>query len=399
MLKSLTTWVLLCPYLRDVGGHEAEYVAALVEELHNRGVNVAAVLPLDTLVSLPYGTVSRVFAPEPLAKIEGQLHLRLWRKVFRLAFKTRRALEYVRLFLSGKPGTRFLLHTAGMEEIELAQEAFRLVSFLGDVGRLKVIIRADHHDEISRVRQFSRILGRTVGRVDLYTDTTDLAQALQPIASRPIGVVPIPGLNIANPIRNNREVRFAYFGLRRNSKGFGRLPDLTRHLPLGGEMAGFRILVHATAEVDSSENHDQTEQRLVELGVTFDRRRLTSDAYRDCLLQTEVVLLPYDEMIYRYGSSGVFVDALKAGCTVIVPAGTWMAKEAERCGLRRVFVVDFSNPESVRRTAKEAWDSRCVEVESSEDEKRWESQNSPSGVINALSDDAWSTAVLFALAG
>lgn len=54
---------------------------------------------------------------------------------------------------------------------------------------------------------------------------------------------------------------------------------------------------------------------------------LSTQAYRDYLLNAQIGLLLHDREIYRDRCSGVLVELLTAGIPVVVPAGTWMADQ------------------------------------------------------------------------
>jgi hypothetical protein len=54
---------------------------------------------------------------------------------------------------------------------------------------------------------------------------------------------------------------------------------------------------------------------------------LDSSSYCDLVVNSDIILLPYDKQAYYAGSSGILAEALAAGVPVIVPEGIWMAKQ------------------------------------------------------------------------
>jgi hypothetical protein len=54
---------------------------------------------------------------------------------------------------------------------------------------------------------------------------------------------------------------------------------------------------------------------------------LSSVEYRDILLSSDIVIIPYDAEAYYARSASVFVEALAAGIPVVVPAASWMATQ------------------------------------------------------------------------
>ncbi|MGE0725167.1 MAG: hypothetical protein AB7O45_12375 [Alphaproteobacteria bacterium] len=73
-------------------------------------------------------------------------------------------------------------------------------------------------------------------------------------------------------------------------------------------------------------------------GVTVHDGELADDAYRAAIVGAAIVVLPYNAVRYRGRVSGVFVDAVAAGCITVAPAGTWMA---ERIRAGRAAGVSF----------------------------------------------------------
>ena len=59
---------------------------------------------------------------------------------------------------------------------------------------------------------------------------------------------------------------------------------------------------------------------------------LPSGEYWGALKDSDIVLLLYDSKNYAVRSSGVLVEALATGTPVIVPAGTWMARQVQSAG-------------------------------------------------------------------
>lgn len=57
------------------------------------------------------------------------------------------------------------------------------------------------------------------------------------------------------------------------------------------------------------------------------KSNLNSTEYRELLLRTRSLVLPYDPLRYRSRSSGVFAEALTLGILPIVPTGTSMSRE------------------------------------------------------------------------
>jgi hypothetical protein len=378
-------WTLLCPCLDETAGHEAEYVERLAAVAIDHGHAIRAILPKRSAVDLGHIAVDRLLPGLRTEYPARSLAQRLARKGARLLEQQIRHRAYRELFQGGHPHTNWLLHTAPLPEVAIALSAFMQVRTKPDIGRLKIILRADHHDDPLRIRQFRVALSAAGSRVDIYTDTRELADMMTPLTTRPVGVVPIPGTTPAERPAFPRVVLFGYFGLRRLSKGFDRLPYVLDALPyLDGAGLRFRAVIHDSNIANPAEDHDAATAAITARGGVLSSERLTGTEYAEALAQTDIAVMPYSVKEYRFGSSGVFVDALHAGCAAIVPEGTWMAKEAERHGLRGVFAADFDNASSIAAAAVQAIDFRA-RPSATPVNKQWLEENSPTGLFQALS--------------
>ena len=73
-------------------------------------------------------------------------------------------------------------------------------------------------------------------------------------------------------------------------------------------------------------------------GVALYDSELTSSQYYDLLERADIVLLPYTLENYHSQTSGIFAEALAAGKPVVVPRGTWMARELKESGAGVTFL-------------------------------------------------------------
>jgi len=133
--------------------------------------------------------------------------------------------------------------------------------------------------------------------------------------------------------RSGGRFRHALFaGAARRDKGFSRVVDLVCHMASLGVAIPFAI----QASPDHYGKHD--------VGIRDDLDRLRKAApswlriFPDTLAEEEyramfdgaIVLQPYAREDFADRVSGVTLDAFSAGAPVVAPAGTWMARAAER---------------------------------------------------------------------
>ena len=70
---------------------------------------------------------------------------------------------------------------------------------------------------------------------------------------------------------------------------------------------------------------------------------LSREEYLTWLLGSDIILLPYDPIIYRMATSGIFVEAVCAGKIPLVKKGSWLAHELIKFDLTEL-IVDWENP-------------------------------------------------------
>lgn len=56
---------------------------------------------------------------------------------------------------------------------------------------------------------------------------------------------------------------------------------------------------------------------------------LSEENYREQLLNSDLILLPYDSYAYARRSSGIFVEAMALGIPTIIPKGSWMETQVK----------------------------------------------------------------------
>ena len=79
------------------------------------------------------------------------------------------------------------------------------------------------------------------------------------------------------------------------------------------------------------------------LPVTLIDDILSREEYRSWMGKSSVILLPYDAVVYRYGTSGILIEAITAGKMPLVKKGSWLAGELARHALNEL-IVDFEDP-------------------------------------------------------
>lgn len=175
-------------------------------------------------------------------------------------------------------------------------------------------------------------LGRLVPRERLFVAATTpgLAADVAALIQHAVAVCPVPiptdSVDRAIPAAAERHVegrpRIAIPGIPRGDKRAGDLPAallaLVRALPAAP------IVVQTDGQgADGVANPPLP----TVAGVEVRYGSLADDAYRSLFAEAAIVVMLHGRDAYRQRASGVFVDAVAAGCVPVVAAGTWMADE------------------------------------------------------------------------
>lgn len=153
----------------------------------------------------------------------------------------------------------------------------------------------------------------------LLTDSEVVASDLAGLA--PFYLVPIPHTPTHSPVEvadPHRPIIAWWAGAPRPTKGQAIIEGLAkRPIP-----PGLSIVLPEMPGLDSRDRLDVLPPYL------------SPAAYAAMLARTDVMLLPYDPLLYRSGTSGIFIETVVAGKVPLVMAGTWMAAILQRYDLK-----------------------------------------------------------------
>lgn len=166
-----------------------------------------------------------------------------------------------------------------------------------------------------------------------------LANERLPVLLNPVGRALAAAAVAASEARDARRgsgtVVFGYFGEARQEKGFQLLPDIVETLirEHGPATVRFNIQVSA-APGNDTEAIREAQNRLRRLADTYKTQETVClhdgfpdmDTYFGAFVQCDALLLPYDVRAYAVRGSGVALEGLALGISIIVPAGTDMAE-------------------------------------------------------------------------
>jgi glycosyltransferase involved in cell wall biosynthesis len=289
-----------------------------------------------------------------------------------------------------------LLHTVSVPELHA------LIAALGcrdEMPTLHVILRRDASELSVQVspwggitRVFEKVRSSAVLRRQFrfYSDTRQLAHQYTAIGGGlAVQTLPIPhnlDATIAAPtISEGRPACVTYLGNARTEKGFHFLPDAVASLHAKYLKTGrLRFVLQANSHLSLEEGVIAAARRKLSIygsdQVRLINRVLSQTDFQELLLQSDLVLLPYEAACYRRRSSGVLVQALVSGVPVIVPEATWLS-DAAPTGT----AVTFSSPHTLSAAIATAVD-RLPELQAAARlaAPQWRATHNSEALVRAL---------------
>jgi hypothetical protein len=168
--------------------------------------------------------------------------------------------------------------------------------------------------------------------IAVYCETAAMAAVLSSAIGLAVGVVPganIAGINGRRRKRIENSVpRLVSMGVGNAAKGYNLLPDAVESVLRSNPDVTFWIHGVLTS-AEQAENLPAFD-RLSKMGkrVRTSNAALTPEEYLFHLLQADLLLLPYDETVYRVRGSGLFNEARELGIPVVATRGCSFAQPA-----------------------------------------------------------------------
>jgi glycosyltransferase involved in cell wall biosynthesis len=194
---------------------------------------------------------------------------------------------------------------------------------------------AAQEGKMSSLRETFQICARKLKGVDVrfFTDTDELTAQYNRLGTFPFATGPIPHTHTPRQAKSHLgPLRVIYVGDARKEKGYNLIPGVIQDL-----WDDYVDTGKVTFHLQSNYNIPQGEPEAViarmrmegwpENRVELIKKPMTSDEYREFLLSGDINLLLYDATNYYARSSGILVESLTAGVPVIVPAGSWLARQ------------------------------------------------------------------------
>lgn len=176
--------------------------------------------------------------------------------------------------------------------------------------------------------------------VHYYTDTAQLAEQYQMLSDENFTVLPVPVPWMPSERefqpQDERPLQIVYVGDVRDEKGYQHYPQIVEHLWDEFVAPGKVQFVLQSNFADNPKaclkaSYAQSIMRgYAERAVRHVQGPLDSAGYKRLIEEADIILLTYQAEPYMARSSGIFIEAMKAGKPVLMPSMTWMASLVEK---------------------------------------------------------------------
>ncbi len=228
-----------------------------------------------------------------------------------------------------------------------------------------------------------------INKVKFYTDTPELLQKYNCLSPVKLIKVPVPfrteKLSLPITSKLGEPIHIVYLGDARYEKGYHHLPQLVESLwdeYLSQNKIKFTIQSNFSTEGGESgilsirlqlEQYPSSKVRLI-------KEVMKTEEYYKILSNADIVILPYDQVNYRYRTSGVLTEALAAGKPVIVPNDTWLSRQIDESRGKV-----YNHPSEMGHKIREMITNLAHFKAAAEDFRLdWLQQNTPETFLNCL---------------
>jgi glycosyltransferase involved in cell wall biosynthesis len=341
--------------MRNVGGHNFSYTRAVQKELEARGYGVDVLVhrsfPDELARTSGYQPTFEAgaydFGPDSglIAQMKFFRHRsRIFAAELSSALRELDANRYALLFSHTLNDFELMGWRDVATDLPASARVMLLLRntprFL-HVSRMKLALHPYWRIKPQSLRAIHGALG---SRFTLATDSELLTEDYASIFAGKIVTLPIPinahVLGLSPPAVQTRHspITLGYLGDARASKGFPLLPSLVRALTdKFGDRVRFRIQCPPSASgTEAAIPEGLAELRAIASAVpdrlTLIEEKLSEEDYAALMGSLDIVLIPYRVHGYVEPTSGIFAEAAALGKPVVVPGGTWMARELRRYG-------------------------------------------------------------------
>ena len=186
---------------------------------------------------------------------------------------------------------------------------------------------AKHADEYysEALRRAAPLIG---DKLFFTTENESVAQIYRERFGIETKILPVPFARVRPPPHTGKTVRLGFFGYSKGEKGFHLLPEMVDLCRRAGLNVEFDIQIQhsqweATTVAAERKLRAMPNVRLIE-------GTLSSDDYIKATDKADIILLPYDPILFGMRGSGLFTESVAAGRPIIASSGTFAAESISR---------------------------------------------------------------------
>ncbi len=258
-------------------------------------------------------------------------------------------------------------------------------------------------------RQAFSALRASIGddcKITVFCETKGMADAYRHVVGLEIKLAPGPNLvrgsDALRSTRRGSPPTIACIGHANAPKGYRMLPGAIERVLR--QRPDVHFAIHGMVGEADVDRDTSVFEALSNMGplVTVENSILSHDDYLSWLLRADLILLPYDPLVYRTRGSGVFTEATTLGIPVIATRGCGFAQTAFEegraveiaeydCeGISKAVLNGLNQLEKLTARARLASATQASDgavnsiLQSSLDEIRLEKRPSPAGLLRRL---------------
>jgi len=239
---------------------------------------------------------------------------------FRSLRKIQSYFLYKRLLKT--PG-KLLLSTAGTSDLLMLCWAAR-----GQIPKGKVYLYVHWvGTKASKATRLARV-AKKQPNLEIMCTTASATDFFRDLGFRAVTVAYPQAMDARGPAQSASFDHLLFAGAARMDKGFAKIADLVEDLACVQAQWPFWVQTSATHQDKQGNDIAHQIERLIQARYTFLKlldKTLSPEGYQ-ALFSGAISIQPYSETDFLDRVSGVTLDALAAGCPVIVTANTWLGR-------------------------------------------------------------------------
>lgn len=316
----MNNFFCIFPNLKHYSGHELSFTPSLNELAKKIKYSIIYITPNNNIKELKNKEIS---LPEyKKGFIDKLFYIYQIIKNLNLFFKNRRI------------STHDILLIDGYSFLQLLVFSLFFYNHSNNLKKILVYYRIDITKNIVKKFLFKfccSLLNRSCNEFNVLTDNKNLNALFQKNFTYKSTVLPIPHIlkNKRTRRKNNNNFSLWVPGPFRPDKGILNTINIVKEISTNHKFAIKINQGYKKFFLKKQQN------------VTFTPPNLNQKKYSEMLVNSDVILIPYDHKSYKYRTSGIFLEAISAKKLTLVSANTWMADELKKNNLKVLIVKNW----------------------------------------------------------